>query len=86
MDQLTTEKTHVAGGSQWTVRGQFGAVAYTQVGNQLALLSADGDVDSMGKEYADEARSVSEYFDDNTVFELLADHYRTKLRPQSALT
>lgn len=86
MDQLTTTKTqHPADGSpRWIVAGPAGSVVYDVLGNHLALLFADGEIDSMCKRYADEARSISEYYDDNTVFELLSDHYRTQLATEVA--
>ncbi|MEV0214356.1 hypothetical protein [Micromonospora sp. NPDC050695] len=75
--QITeTKTTHPTDGSpRWIVAGPAGQVVYDVLGNHLALIYPDGEVDAMGKEYADEARNVSEYFDDNTVFRLLGDHY-----------
>ena len=79
-DLITAKAEHPADGSdRWIVAGPDGAVVYDVLGNHLAILFADGEIDSMCKRYADEARSVSEYFDDNTVFALLADHYRVVL-------
>lgn len=77
-----TKTTHPADGTspRWVVTGPHGSVIYDTLGNHLAILDPDGDViDSMCKRYADEARSISEYYDDDTVFALLADHYHTQL-------
>ncbi len=79
--QLTeTKTTHPADGSpRWIVAGPAGKVIYDVLGNHLALIYPDGEVDAMGKEHANEARNVSEYYDDNTVFRLLGDHYHKML-------
>ncbi len=79
--QLTETKTTppADGSPRWIVEGPAGKVVYDILGNHLALLYSDGEVGSLGKEYADYARSVSEYFDDNTMFGLLGDHYRKHL-------
>jgi hypothetical protein len=86
MDNLTeTKTTHPADGSpRWIVAGSAGKVIYDILGNHLALIYADGEIDAMGKEYADEARSVSEYYDDSTVFRLLGDHYYKHLAGRAA--
>lgn len=86
MDQITeTKTTHPADGSpRWVVAGPAGKVVYDVLGNHLALLYADGEIDSLIKKYADEARTVSEYYDDNTVFALLAGHYRKHLAGRGA--
>ncbi|MEU8158100.1 hypothetical protein AB0B94_30980 [Micromonospora sp. NPDC048986] len=82
MDQLTNTKTqHPADGSRrWIVAGLAGSIVFDTLGNHLAILDPAGNVtDSMCKRYANEARNISEYYDDNTVFQLLADHYRNHL-------
>jgi hypothetical protein len=79
MSQLANTKAlHPADGSpRWSVDGDAGSVQYDLLGNHLTGHPAVGEMDSMGKRWADEVRGVAEVGDDDTVFELLAGHYRT---------
>ena len=75
-----TKGEHPADSSdRWSVTGEHGRVVYDILGNHLALIWADGDIDSvMGGTLA----RVKEYAllgDDDAVFAVLADLYRTQL-------
>lgn len=83
--QIAEIKTaHPADASpRWIVAGPSGQVIYDVLGNHLALLYPDGDIDAMAKEYADRARYLAERFDDKAMFQLLSDHYRNVLSERS---
>ncbi|WP_327029745.1 hypothetical protein OG989_04265 [Micromonospora sp. NBC_01740] len=77
---LATNKTQREIGHRWTVTGEHGQVSYDLLGNHLALLDPAGEViDSMGRRHADEVRALADADDDQSVYELLAGHYRTEL-------
>ncbi|OKI47262.1 hypothetical protein [Micromonospora sp. CB01531] len=74
------KQPHPADGSdRWSVTGELGKVAYDVLGNHLAVIDADGDVESMGREYANRVHEYARMNDDDAVFAVLADLYRTEL-------
>ena len=66
-------------GDRWSVTGERGKVNYDIHGNRLELVDADGDIDVMGKVHADRVCEYALMGDDDAVFAVLADHYRTQL-------
>lgn len=77
----TPSKTaHPADGSdRWSVTGEAGKVVYDVLGNHLALIPTLGEIDSvMGKTRA-RVREYAGLNDDDAVFAVLADLYRTEL-------
>lgn len=78
---ITTTKTgHPADGSpRWIVSGPAGSVVYDVLGNHLALLFTDGEIDSMGSCCARTAARAAADGDDEHMFELLTHHYRVQL-------
>lgn len=76
---LATAKTPRPVGERWTVSGAHGRVSYDQLGNHLVLIDANGDIDSMGKRWADQVAQAVDADDDEAVFALLAGHYGREL-------
>lgn len=76
---LATDKIEVPGGHRWSVTGQYGTVAYESNGNRIGLYFADGEADSMGRRWANRVGEYAALGDDDAVYEVLADHYRTML-------
>ena len=81
----TSKTTDPAGvGDRWSVTGEHGQVNYDLHGNRLELIDATGDIDPMGDRWADKVREYAELDDDEAVFAVLADHYRTQLAGEAA--
>lgn len=81
MNGTTSTKTeHPADGSpRWIVVGDAGRVVYDTLGNHLAVIPADGDIDPvMGKTLA-RVREYALLGEDDVVFQILGDVYRTEL-------
>lgn len=74
------KQPHPAGvGDRWTVSGELGRVSYDLLGNHLVVVDDEGDIESMGRRVADRVREYARLDDDDAVFAVLADVYRTEL-------
>ena len=78
-DLIATAKTARPVGDLFTVSGEHGRVSYDQFANRVELVDAYGDIEAMGKRWSDQVAQVVEAGDDEAVFALLAEHYRTEL-------
>ena len=75
-----TKTAHPADGSdRWSVTGEAGRVVFDVLGNHLALLWADGDIDSVMGGTLARVKEYAQLGDDDAVFAVLADLYRTDL-------
>lgn len=79
--EITATKTTTpgVGSDRWVVDGPAGAIVFDTIGPQLAVLTPDGDADSLLSRFANEAQDVAWRGDDNAMFDLLTHHYHRHL-------
>jgi len=83
-EPIRRKEQHPADGSdRWSVTGEAGQVRYDRLGNHLALIPTFGEPDSVMGLTLRRVREYAELDDDEAVFALLRDVYRTEILSES---